>query len=521
MIASDFEDSVTVEHEIIYGSHQNFLYHVLGLPFDATDVEIKNAYRQRALQYHPDRHMGNIQHEKRKKYDIKFKEVNQAYHILSKPRYRQLYDEFNGNIDNGKTPSTSAFTTNAFGNAPKSLIRYIFAFIAFGETNSYLQQDVKHVVYVKLASLICTICLFAYFLLLTVGLVLVDLRLDLSAQVKLTSTPWTVIFIPFWILWSVAVMLSILIALRILKIKLQQRTKMPACQEQLEHKMLSSTGEDFFLQIISWSFLNVPVMTICLFLSHVLLALALDYDIVPRDKWKFLLSPYVLAECFCFLTSFSNNMDRSKVAKRLHCEPTDHKSRVCEFGWRVFVTSITFLIFFALRIFIAVTVLANVSNEEKSWYNLISPVAIYCLCQILSLSAQYPPKQGHTLLIFGFALYIFFFRFLPVVMVTVKLQMERFATISTTTAKVTNTSANLSSEFDLQNMTLVQLVERHYLPLYWCLSFIWLELGVILFSLLVSCFALVRLMREDCTYMSLEDAQHEELTYSIHDVDSD
>jgi len=63
-------------------------YEVLGVARSATEVDLKKAYRQLALQYHPDRNPGDKQAEER------FKEVNEAYAVLSDPDKRAQYDRF-------------------------------------------------------------------------------------------------------------------------------------------------------------------------------------------------------------------------------------------------------------------------------------------------------------------------------------------------------------------------------------------------------------------------------------------
>lgn len=63
-------------------------YEVLGVSRNATEQEIKSAYRKLALQYHPDRNPGDKEAEE------KFKEVAEAYSVLSDPEKRSRYDRF-------------------------------------------------------------------------------------------------------------------------------------------------------------------------------------------------------------------------------------------------------------------------------------------------------------------------------------------------------------------------------------------------------------------------------------------
>ena len=63
-------------------------YEVLGLQKGAGDDEIKKAFRQLAKKYHPDLNPGD------KEAETKFKEVNEAYEVLSDKEKRQRYDQF-------------------------------------------------------------------------------------------------------------------------------------------------------------------------------------------------------------------------------------------------------------------------------------------------------------------------------------------------------------------------------------------------------------------------------------------
>src|SRR6058998_1832685 len=63
-------------------------YEVLGISRNASEQEIKSAYRKLALQYHPDRNPGNTEAEEN------FKEAAEAYSILSDAQKRSQYDRF-------------------------------------------------------------------------------------------------------------------------------------------------------------------------------------------------------------------------------------------------------------------------------------------------------------------------------------------------------------------------------------------------------------------------------------------
>lgn len=67
---------------------QHDLYEVLGVNKNASEAEIKKAYRKMAMKYHPDRNPDS------KEAEAKFKEVKQAYEVLSNPQKRSAYDQF-------------------------------------------------------------------------------------------------------------------------------------------------------------------------------------------------------------------------------------------------------------------------------------------------------------------------------------------------------------------------------------------------------------------------------------------
>ena len=63
-------------------------YKVLGVSRDASDEEVKRAYRRLAKKYHPDLHPGD------KECEDKFKECSEAYEVLSDPDKKAKYDQF-------------------------------------------------------------------------------------------------------------------------------------------------------------------------------------------------------------------------------------------------------------------------------------------------------------------------------------------------------------------------------------------------------------------------------------------
>ena len=87
-------------------------YEVLGLKKDATDADIKRAYRKLAAQYHPD-----VNHDPGA--EEKFKEINEANEVLSDPDKRTRYDQYGfAGVDPNFNPNAggSPFGGAGFGD---------------------------------------------------------------------------------------------------------------------------------------------------------------------------------------------------------------------------------------------------------------------------------------------------------------------------------------------------------------------------------------------------------------------
>ena len=122
-------------------------YEILGISKSASADEIKKAYRNLAFKYHPDRNSGD------KAAEEKFKEINEAYDVLSDEKKRADYDSFGtGNSYSSRTNSSynksndfaneetfwnwfNGNTTNSYGNN-NSYRNYYYQ-----STNSYNKKE--------------------------------------------------------------------------------------------------------------------------------------------------------------------------------------------------------------------------------------------------------------------------------------------------------------------------------------------------------------------------------------------
>ena len=94
-------------------------YKTLGVGKNASDEEIKKAYRKLARQYHPDRNPGD------KKAEERFKEISQAHDVLSDADKRKAYDRGTGPFGFA-TGGGGGFDPGAFGGSFSDILSNLF-----------------------------------------------------------------------------------------------------------------------------------------------------------------------------------------------------------------------------------------------------------------------------------------------------------------------------------------------------------------------------------------------------------
>ena len=100
---------------LIKSEEQEDYYAILGIKKDATEAEIKKAYRKLALKWHPDKNPNN-----REEAEEKFKKINEAYSVLSDKNKRNQYDHGGIHFDFGGFNADDIFKDFFGGKDPFS-----------------------------------------------------------------------------------------------------------------------------------------------------------------------------------------------------------------------------------------------------------------------------------------------------------------------------------------------------------------------------------------------------------------
>ncbi len=125
-------------------------YEILGVSKNATYEEIKDAYRKLVLKYHPDK----VPPEKKKEAEEKFKEISEAYEVLSDPEKRKLYDMYG--ITDFSGYSTNDFNFEDFYSRHYDDLKDIFgdlfsdifeSFFGFRTTRTQREKKGKNILY--------------------------------------------------------------------------------------------------------------------------------------------------------------------------------------------------------------------------------------------------------------------------------------------------------------------------------------------------------------------------------------
>lgn len=119
--------------------HNKDYYLVLGLKDDASEDDIKKAYRQLALKHHPDKNPGD------KAAEEKFKEIASAYEVLSDPSTRREYDQRRRVSSEPKFDHAPFEAADIFGQTMESFMRQNHASIR-GQVRSTLHKRVSYTV---------------------------------------------------------------------------------------------------------------------------------------------------------------------------------------------------------------------------------------------------------------------------------------------------------------------------------------------------------------------------------------
>ena len=127
-------------------------YDVLGVGKDASDDDVKKAYRKLAMKHHPDRNQGKGDEKSSKASEEKFKEAKEAYEMLSDPQKKAAYDRFGhagvdpnmGGFGRGAGPEGFGGFADAFGDIFGDIFGAGAAGRAGGRSAVYRGADLRY-----------------------------------------------------------------------------------------------------------------------------------------------------------------------------------------------------------------------------------------------------------------------------------------------------------------------------------------------------------------------------------------